>query len=207
MLQDVLTPDDQLLLLRRFMQEFQEKILASVQDPSHTDWIRSRAGIEPHRWMTEDLDIPLLKSGSVMNLTVNDQRYKILLFHAIARFGSSFNRTHPHKRMLEMHRDADVVIAGHRHIGAMEKTVHRDEKMPSLVQLGTFKTKDEFGERYGMVPRPQVFFPTMFFDARRHNIEMIEDIQAAQEFLAASSHYARQMGVAYLGYGSSRGKT
>ena len=87
MLQDVLTPDDQLLLLRRFMQEFQEKILASVQDPSHTDWIRSRAGIEPHRWMTEDLDIPLLKSGSVMNLTVNDQRYKILLFHAIARFG------------------------------------------------------------------------------------------------------------------------
>lgn len=38
MLNDAVTPDDQLTLLRAFYEQYREKILCTVQDPSHTDW-------------------------------------------------------------------------------------------------------------------------------------------------------------------------
>ena len=80
----------------------------------------------------------------------------------------------------------------------MEKTVHRDKKA-TIVQLGTFKTKDEFGERYGMFPRPQIFYPTIFLDARRHNIEVIEDIETAKEQIESMHYITRMASVARLG--------
>jgi len=172
-------PDDQMLLMRGFMEQFQDKILAVVQDPSHTDWIRQQSGIEAYRWATRGLGIPLLESGGQLVLSCNDQEYDIMPFHQISRFNSSFNRTHSLKRAREMNRTADIVIGAHVHIGAMEKAVHRVDK-PYLVQLGTFKTHDGFGTRKGMFPKPQVFFPTMLLDTHKHNVEAIEDLETAE---------------------------
>jgi UDP-2,3-diacylglucosamine pyrophosphatase LpxH len=204
MLGDVITPDDQLVLWRRFMEEYKEKLLGVVQDPSHVDWARRQAGIEPYRWMTLDLEIPLLESGGHIDLTVNDQRYKIVMFHQVAKYNSSFNRTHSLKRMRELHvDDADVVIGGHVHIGAMEKAVHREGK-PYFVQLGTFKTEDGFGTRGGYVPRPQVFFPTLVFDGRKHNVEAIEDLDAGEEFIHAMDAFYKTLAVGHLGYGKRK---
>lgn len=189
MLGDVIPPDDQMLLLRRFMQEYKDNILAVVQDSSHPDWVRQSSGIEPYRWMSEDLGIPLLNNGATIDLTVNNQRYSVGCYHEIARYNSSFNRTHALKRMRELDHPTDVVIGAHRHIGAIEKAVHQDDK-PTFVQLGTFKVKDGFGTRRGMVPSPQIFFPTLFFDGRKHNIEAVENLEAAEEMIEAlHSHY------------------
>lgn len=184
MMGDVITPDDQMLLLKRFMETYKDDVLAVVQDSSHPDWIRQVAGIEPYRWMCMDLNIPLLNNGGMIDLTVNDQKYTVSMYHEIARYNSSFNRTHALKRMRELDRPADVLIGAHRHIGAAEKAVHQSDK-PVFVQLGTFKTRDSFGIRRGMVPTPQVFFPTLFFDSRKHNVEVIEDLDTAHEYLDA----------------------
>jgi len=204
MLGDVIPPDDQMLLLRRFMQTYQEKILAVVQDSSHVDWVRQAAGIEPYRWMTEDLGIPLINNGGMMDISVNNQSYSMTLYHEIARYNSSFNRTHALKRMRELDRPADVVVGAHRHIGAMEKAVHQEGK-PLFIQLGTFKTADSFGLRRGMVPTPQPFFPVLFFDGRRHNVEAIEDLQTAEEFINCMELYCKQVGIGVLGSGTGAG--
>jgi isochorismate hydrolase len=193
MMGDVITSDDQLLLLRRFMEQYQDRILATVQDDSHTDWVRQSAGIEPYRWMTEDLGIPMLNNGGLLTMTVNNERYTASLYHDIARYNSSFNRTHALKRMRELDRPADIVVGGHRHIGAMEKAVHQEGK-PVFVQMGTFKTIDDYGIRRGMIPAPQVFYPTLFLDGRRHNVEMIEDMETAREFIDAVEWRFRDVG-------------
>lgn len=184
MLGDVIDPDDQLTMLRRFYEEYKEKILCTVQDPSHTDWIRQATGIEPQRILVEKLGITALVSGGLMNLKVDQQTYKILFFHAIGKYSSSLNLTNAGKRMLDMADDVDLVLSGHTHIGAMEKLVKRMKKA-TIVQMGTFKTKDDFGRRLGLKPNPQVFFPTIFFDGRKHNIEMIEDRESAVGWMDA----------------------
>lgn len=206
MMGDVLTPDEQMVTLRAFFREFQPSILATVQDPSHMDWVRQVSGIEPQRELVEDLNIPLLQSGGHMNLNVNGIDYKLLLFHKIARFNSSLNITNAGKRMLDMEADADVVISGHTHIGAAEKLVKRDKK-PLVVNLGTFKTSDDFGTRQGMVPNPQVFFPTLFFDARRKNVEMIEDVDAARQLIESLGDLKKKQAQAALGIALLTNKT
>jgi len=187
MMGDAINPDDQLTLVRAFFKTYKDNIMCTVQDPSHMDWIRQVAGIEPQRYLVEDLGITALKNGGMMNLKVNDIEYKISLFHQIGKFNSSLNITNAQKRMLDMHEDADIVIAGHTHIGEVSKLVKRNKKAVVL-QLGTFKTEDDFGTRKGLVPRPQVFFPTLFFDGRRKNIEFIEEREAATEWISTLAH-------------------
>lgn len=190
MMGDVIGPDEQLTMLRRFFEEFKDKMLCTVQDPSHTDWIRQKSGIEPQRYLVENLGIPALKSGGLVKLNVNGIEYKMLLFHQIGKFGSSLNITNAGKRMLDMAQDVDIVISGHTHIGAMEKVVKRDGK-PYIIQVGTFKTDDDFGTRKGLVPKPQVFFPTILFDSRKKNIECIEDREMAMDILDATNRKYR----------------
>jgi len=195
---DLVSPDEQLATLRAFFEEYQEKILGTVQDPSHTDWIRQASGIEPQRWLVKDLHIPMIKSGGEVEFNVNGIKYKVLVFHKIGRFNSSLNITNAGKRMLDMRADADAVVSGHTHIGAMEKVVKRENKA-YIVNLGTFKTHDQFGERQGLVPRPQVFSPTFFFDGRRKNIEVIEDDQSANEMIESIADYVKKNAQATLG--------
>lgn len=186
MLGDVITPDEQLLTVRRFYENYAEKILCTVQDSSHTDWVRQKAGIEPVRFMVEDLKIPALKNGGMLHLKVNDISYEILLFHQIGKYNSSLNITNAGKRMMDMMQDCDLVVSAHTHIGDVEKLVKRNKKAV-ILQLGTFKTDDDFGNRKGLSPRPQVFFPTLLFDGRKRNIEMIEDRASATEYLQTFS--------------------
>jgi len=186
---DIVTPEQQMEMLRAFMERFQNKILYCTQSPSHDDWVRQASGVDPYYWITKDLNIPLVKGGGLVNLSVNEQLYRILVFHGVSRYNSSFNRTHALKRARELHKDADIVIGGHKHIGAMEKAVHREDK-PYFVQLGTFKTEDGFGTRKGMFPKPQVFFPTLFLDSKKHNVEAIEDRETAEMLIEALGVYA-----------------
>lgn len=179
MLGDAITPDDQMSLVRKFFEGYREKIMATTQDPSHTDWMQQVSGVEPQRWLTEGLGIPCLKSGGRFNLNVNGIEYRGLLFHEIGKYKSSLNVTNAGKRMLDMMDDVDFVVSGHSHIGAFEKLVKRDNK-PVIIQMGTFKLDDDFGTRKGLSPKPQVFFPTLLFDSHKKNIEVIEDRAAAK---------------------------
>lgn len=191
-------PDWQVGLLRQFFEEYRDKILAVVSSPSHHEWLRSMAGIDADIWLTRNLGIPLLESGGVLQLDINDQTYSGLLFHQIKRFTSSYNLTHAGKQALRFHGNADFVIDAHRHQGAMEQTFMRGEKA-TIVRLGTTKVEDKYGTRSGYLGRPFPFYPTMFFDARRKNIELVEDQVAAEEIIEAMDYLSRMRAVAFLG--------
>jgi predicted phosphodiesterase len=182
MMDTVANPDEQIKALRSFYEEYQDNILFSVSG-NHDDWVRKASGVEPYRWLAQDLNIPLLNSGGVVNLDVNGIDYKILGYHAIGKFNSSFNLTHAGKRMLELQEDADLVISGHKHMFAAEKAQLRDKKV-TVVSLGTTKNDDMYGKRsYGLGPKPQLGFPIIMFNGVEKNIELIEDMDVAQDVI------------------------
>lgn len=188
MMDTVANPDEQSMTIRSFFEEYKDLILSAVSG-NHDDWVRKASGVEIYRYLTQDLNIPLLNSGGHLNLDVNGIKYKGLLYHAIGKYNSSFNLTHAGKRMLELQEDADFVISGHQHQFAVEKAQHRDKKV-IIASLGSPKTEDMFGKRsYGLGPKPQIGFPVFFFNATKKNIEVIEDMETAQNYLNATKAF------------------
>ena len=144
---DVMPPQMQLLTMKKFLTEYQDVILASVNEPEHADWVYRASGIDIYEFLARDLDIPLVNAGGSVKIRFGEIEYDIMPFHKIAKFKSAFNLTHGHKRALELHRDADVVIAGHLHKPDYE-WAYRNGHDVSLVQIGTLETK-EIGSMYG----------------------------------------------------------
>jgi len=197
MLEGVVTADEQTVIVRSFLKEYQDKILGCVMG-NHEYFVNESSGIEIARWMTQDLHVPLLKNGGLLHLQVNEQDYDIYLFHKIARYYSSLNLTNALRRAMELGRDADMVVCGHKEIGAMEKVVHQDKK-PFLLQLGSFKKEDRFEREMGMIPNPQVFYPVVRFRGDKRNIEATEDLNQALDEIEAIEYYYRMLALGLLG--------
>jgi UDP-2,3-diacylglucosamine pyrophosphatase LpxH len=184
MMDTIAHPDEQMATIRAFYEKYHKNILYGVSG-NHDDWVRRTSGVEPYRWLTQDLDVPLLNSGGMLNLNVNGIEYKGLMYHAIGKFGSSFNGTHASKQMLRMQDDADFTVSGHVHTFDIEKTTIRNKQVTAIV-VGTPKVEDMFGKRsYGLGQKPQAGFPTLFFDGKKKNIEVIEDIDTAEDHIRA----------------------
>lgn len=198
MLDDLSSPTEQFGFVRAFFRDYQDKVLACVSG-NHDSGTRRTAGVDVFRWLAEDLQIPLLHSGGIVNLTVDDQTYKILCFHRISRFNSSFNPTHSGKRALEFYKDADVVISGHTHRGGVEKLTHRDNRKPMVLSCGTFKTEDSFQKESGRIVPFDVFYPTLIFFGNRKNVEVVEDLDSAKEMIDAVYQFYKMVAIGHLG--------
>jgi predicted phosphodiesterase len=194
-------PTDQFGFIRAFFKDFSQKIISNVSG-NHDSRTSNKSGVDIFRWLAEDLQIPLLHAGGTINLTVDDQTYKILCFHQISRFNSSFNPTHSGKRALEFYKDADVVISGHTHRGGIEKLTHRDNRKPMVLSCGTFKTEDSFQKESGRIVPFDIFYPTLIFFANRKNVEMVEDLDSAKEMIDAVYQFYKNVGIASLGFKS-----
>jgi hypothetical protein len=193
MLGDVMNPTDQAAMIKRFYEEYQEKILCTIHTKSHEGWIDKTSGFDLNKYLTEGLKITPLKNGGMLTLKVNDIEYKILLFHQISRYNSALNLTNAGKRMFDMApggEDADLVISAHKHIGAIEDLVKRS-KRAAVCQLGSFQEYSHYAETSGMTPRVQAYFPTFFLDGRRKNIEFIVERESSVEWINA---YAKLQG-------------
>ena len=197
MLSDIVTPDEQAGLARAFFKEFEDKILAVVGG-NHDAGTRRKSGFDIHRYLAEDLNIPLLYGGGVVNLTVDDEPYKIRAYHAINRFNSSFNATHAGKRALELDGDADIIMSGHTHRGAVEKTTHRNHSKPVIVSCGTFKTEDDFQKNIGRIIPTDIFYPILALFPNRHNVEAVENLDTAKEMIEMTNLYYKQVAVSLL---------
>lgn len=188
--------------MREFFREYADLILANVSDPSHVDWLRQLTGLDMYRWLTEDLNIPLLETGGTLVLHVNEQTYNLSCWHQIAQYNSSLNPLNAHRRIAQMHSedDPDIVLSGHVHKGASEvdKTIRNKKRL--LVQCGTFKTEpgDKYG-RKGFVGGVQQFHPLLMLRTDRHDMEMIEDLDSAGEVMDALEYSARVSAQAMLG--------
>lgn len=196
--EDLVSPTDQWSTARAFFKELENNIIGVVSG-NHDEWT-GKAGIDIYRWLAEDLNIPLIKGMGLINLKVDDQEYKIRLAHRIARLNSQFNYTHAGKQALRLGGyDADVIITGDKHLGAIEQTNIGDKKR-IILQLGTFKIEDGFGRSQGFVQRPRPFYPVLFFFQGQHNIEVVEDLTQAEEIVKMMEKYYKQLAVSLLGY-------
>ena len=194
---DLETPDEQASTIRAFFKEYEEKILGVVPG-NHDNFVKKASGVGLWKYALEGLNIPLIESGSTVNLNVDGQKYKIKPFHQIAKYNSSFNLTHAGKQALRLGDDeADVVMSGDKHVGAVEQTGYRD-RVVTILQTGTFKTHDAWGKEEGFISTPTPFFPVLAFDARRHNVEVVRDVDAATEFIDLMGGFQKKKAVAGL---------
>jgi len=185
MMGDVLTPQTQMVALKKFFTEYQDEILANTSDPHHTDWVYQAAGIDIYEYISRDLQIPLVTQGSSVKLNFGEVEYDIMPFHKIAKFKSSFNLTHSHKRALELHRDADVVFAGHVHKGAIEKT-YRNGHEVALVQIGTLLTKEvgsSWSKKQGFLGDVRPYYPIVLFNTEEKRMQVMDHLEDAENLL------------------------
>ena len=202
MKEDVVSPTDQWTVARSFFREYEDKILAVVA--GNHDEFSNTAGIDIYRWLSEDLNIPLLKGGGLLRLNIDDKEFKVRLWHRIARLNSQFNYTHAGKQALRLSGDdSDAIITGDKHLGGIEQTYIGDKKR-TIVQLGTFKVEDSFGRSQGFVQRPRPFYPVLMFFPHTHNIEAVENLDQAEELIKGMIKYYKQKSVALLGYDKKR---
>lgn len=200
---DLEFPDEQLEVARTFLQELNRdnKLIAMVSG-NHEDFAKNTAMIDIYRWIARDLGIPLLQNGSVINLGVDRQDYKIAVWHKLT-LNSRFNNTHAGKQAMRMAVEGvDMVMSGDKHIYASEQFLH-NTRLGRVVQLGTFKVDDRWGRDMGFHPLPQAQFPVFFFDGRQHNIEQISNIDAAEEFIDLYREGFRLKAVGLLGHAGS----
>ena len=197
MKEDVVSPTEQWAVARSFFKEFEDKILAVVSG-NHDEWTGA-VGIDIYRWLTEDLNIPLLKGGGTLRLNIDNSEFKVRLWHKIARLNSQFNYTHAGKQALRLGADdSDVIITGDKHLGGIEQT-HIGDKKRTIVQLGTFKVEDSFGRSQGFVQRPKPFYPVLMFFPHTHNIETIQNLDQAKELISGMVKHYKQKAVALIG--------
>lgn len=197
----MIEPDEQYALVRAFFKEYQEKILANVGGGNHDERLVKNSGFDVFRWLAEDLNIPLLKSGGLLRLRVDNQDYKVRLYHRIARLNSQFNLTHAGFQALRLSGDdADVLISADKHIGGLSVQNIGDKKR-TVIQLGTFKVEDDYGRSQGFVQKPKPFYPVLLFFQGQHNIEAIENLHQAKEMIEMMVKYYQQLAVSVLGYG------
>jgi hypothetical protein len=182
---DVLTPQSQMFAMKKFLTEYQDKILASANEPDHADWVYKSSGIDVYEFLSKELDIPLVTAGGSVKLNFGDVSYDIMPFHKIAKFKSAFNLTHSHKRALELHRDADVVIAGHIHKPDYE-WAYRNGHEVSLIQIGTLETEETgsmYGKKEGFLGPVNSVYPVLLLNTQEKKMQIVTDVANAEPYL------------------------
>lgn len=184
---DVMNVQTQLFAVKKFLHENQENILASVNEPDHGDWIYRASGIDVYEFLGKDLNIPLVTAGGSVKLHFGDVVYDIMPFHKIAKFKSAFNLTHGHKRALELHRDADVVMAGHTHKPDFEWAFRNGHEV-ALIQMGTCETKETgsmYGKKEGFLGPVQSIYPVLLLNTEQKEMIIVKNVAQAVPYLEA----------------------
>jgi len=182
---EVMNTQTQLYAVKKFLTEYQDKILASVNEPDHADWIYRASGLDIYEFLGKELNIPLVTAGGSVKINFGDISYDIMPFHQIAKFKSAFNLTHGHKRALELHRDADVVLAGHTHKPDYE-WAYRNGHEISLIQIGTLETKETgsmYGKKEGFLGPVQSIYPILLLNTQEKSMQIVTDLHHAKPFL------------------------
>lgn len=182
---EVLPMQTQVNTIKKFVTEYQDSILASVNAPDHEDWVYRASGIDIYEYMCKELNIPLVTAGGSVKINFGDVSYDIMPFHKIAKFKSVFNLTHSHKRALELNRDADIVMAGHMHKPDYE-WAHRNGHEVSLIQIGTLETKETgemYGKKEGFLGPVLSYYPVLLLNTQEKKMQLVTDVKNAEPYL------------------------
>jgi len=144
--------------------------------------MKKHAGWQIYRELFEDIDVPLLSNGAVVDVQVGSETYRIGLAHKL-RYWSTLNETHGGLRMLDRIADADIAFTSHMHRGAISQTSRFNppfRKEVGIVASGTCKLKDEWlRDRTGEEGKPG--FQGVMLWGDRPNFQVVHDIDTGKE--------------------------
>ena len=173
----------QLNALKAFLTEYQDRILCNVSTPHHDGWTYSATGVDIHRLLAEDLNIPLIESGGELKIVINGIAYDLSVFHKIGQYNSSLNLTNASKRVIDKHSDADFVLSGHLHKSSTEVLNIRGKRR-GLCVVGTLKSGDKWGKRQGFIGGVDIDrFPILLLRTDKKDFEIMDSPDSAGEFL------------------------
>lgn len=148
MLNATLTPDKQVLGMRKMIEELNAKgkVLGAVTSPCHEGWTWKHTGQDINQLIFgfEDRKFPVLENGGKLLLEFPKVTYQGNLYHQCGPFESNFNETHALKQMnrLVLQMKADFVAGAHRHVNAVETVWEgfaEDRKTVTYIRTGSEK--------------------------------------------------------------------
>ena len=168
MLVNNLTPDKQVLVMRKMLEELNEKgkILGAVTSPCHEGWTWKHTGqdINALLFRFEGRKFPVLQNGGRLTIKFPKQEYVGFLYHQVGPFESNFNRTHALKQLNRLGNlmEADFSFGGHRHVAASETSWEGNgerRKLVAYIRTGSEKGTDSLHDdwsvgKYGRTGEP-----------------------------------------------------
>jgi hypothetical protein len=161
------------------------KILGAIGDSScHEGWSKRATGWMIYRELFDGVDVPLLLNGGYLDVEVEDQNYRLALFHKIKYF-STFNKTHGGDRAMDRMVDAEVVFTSHLHQAAVGQSNRYNppfKKETAVVSSGTCKLHDKWA-RGGMGTEGEPGGQGIMLWANEHKFNVIYDLQTGSELM------------------------
>lgn len=155
--EDTFAPGMQQYEIVKYLLSILEDSIIAIGDGNHTDWTKRMSGIDPEMIALGDLAYLHTANGSVLDLCVGKQSYKIFRRHR-NRWSSMFNPAHA--VVTEYYRgphEFDIGIIEHQHQPhyAMFDGKYREDGSTNRIAVrpGTYKTIDKHamvnGYEYG----------------------------------------------------------
>ena len=159
MLQNIINPEEQVLLMRGYVQELDGagKVLGAIVSPCHEGWTWKKAGQDINRLLFgyDGRKFPVLENGSRLDVVVNNFSYREALYHQIGPFNSNLNRNNGTQRMRQLqHSSADIVKKAHHHTAeAMMNFCDKGDEMRPVCYIsgGCYKLDDQWAGGKGYV--------------------------------------------------------
>jgi hypothetical protein len=146
----------------------------------HDYWASQLAGFDPVEWLSHDFEVPYLKHGGTVNLTVGNEAYSIAVRHQ-ARGNSQWNPTHSNIRQLFFDGYHDVIAHADKHQFGAQQIPYQGQ-LALLVRPGSYKPYDNFSEQRGYgASWPDI--PVAIFFPDRHEVQHIIGLETAAEML------------------------
>ncbi len=146
---DPLRIDEQWVLLQESLRWIEGRFLVSVAG-NHNHWSTKIAGYDIFRNL---LPQKVLYDPDEVNVTVKvgNSEWKWKIRHKL-RASSIYNPLHGHKQHVRLGmQDADVVLAGHIHRGAVYELFYHQGKEKIAILTGTYKTFDAYVKEEGFL--------------------------------------------------------
>lgn len=168
MLANSLTPDKQVIWMRRIIQGLSQegKVLGGITSPCHEGWTAKHTGQDVNALIYgfPERKFPVLENGGLLHLEMAKAEYTIALYHQVGPFESNFNETHALRQLnrLNLQMKGDIVAGAHRHFAAAEMVFEgtgESCRPVAYIRTGTYKGLDKYRDmfsvdRYGATGEP-----------------------------------------------------
>jgi len=177
--QQLLNPEEQLVLIESWMNEIEPYLLACGWGNHTESRLESLLGVNLYGRMKSKI-CPYLDGMGKIRLEINKQLYEIVINHQ----GTGKNKYNPNHGAFDMARnkvDGDVFLSAHYHNAAFSNFIIR-EKPVVAIQTGTFNTSDKFSMRRYRFGEGDTSTPALFIYADKKRVLPFENVEDAVTF-------------------------